>query len=226
MRSVNLKPDGTMLEELTRRYEVTWINDLPYMHLLEIDDKPLTGDALRKEQKRYDDAIAKKKDLGQSTRTKTDGYKVTKPSPGYDIALSPTYRLHEISLETADGRVNHVIEARLVPNPEDKPRCLWRFMFWISDKDHALVHALIDTSEDTSEACQNTRFEESYAMVDGLTKPIYRSARFNMPWKKGYMHVQDYEGFTGYRRFQTDVTIHPGGPVEDKALPPENQPPK
>ena len=42
----------------TTLYEITWIGDLPYMRVVELQGKPLKGQALADEQARYDQAVA------------------------------------------------------------------------------------------------------------------------------------------------------------------------
>jgi len=55
--SQNFNQKGNVLREITRRYEVIYIADLSYQHLLEINGKPLGGQDLADEQKRYEDAV-------------------------------------------------------------------------------------------------------------------------------------------------------------------------
>jgi hypothetical protein len=68
--NMNFNEKGKESADETHLYDVTYIGDLQYSRLLEIDGKPLTGKELAQEQERYDDAVREHSALDDAARAK------------------------------------------------------------------------------------------------------------------------------------------------------------
>jgi hypothetical protein len=64
----NFNEKGKKTADVTHLFEVTYIADLQYSRLLEVDGRELKGKALDEEQKRYDDAVKERSALDERAR--------------------------------------------------------------------------------------------------------------------------------------------------------------
>ncbi len=72
----NFNEKGKKTVDYTQLFEVTYIADLEYSRLLEVDGKPLKGRALEDEQKRYDDAVLERSALDGFARAKIQHHRM------------------------------------------------------------------------------------------------------------------------------------------------------
>jgi len=225
-RIVAFDPIGTKRSDVTRTFEVTWINGLPYLRLVKLNDQPLSAKDEKKEQKLYDQAVAQRHPLGLSERNKLGGYHQTPLDWNIHDVLGPNYLITENYVETSGDQVDHIVEARLLPAAESKSMCPWHYMFWISDKEPFIHRLSIDAAGDKSPLCHDTREETTYGLVEGVPKSLRSTIRFhfNNDVKNGTT-INDFT-YTNYRRFQTTVTIRSVGvPPPDPASQPASPSP-
>lgn len=220
-RTTNTEPDGTDLYSATELYEETWINDLPYERLLQVDGKPLSGQRAREEQARYDAAVAGRRPLGTDQRIR-----LNKAQPvGIDAdplrALSGSYTLRELAPEGA----LHVFVAE--PHGSLPDRCSWRYTFWVEDRPEPqtpsrtdqnppeneaapfLVRYRADVLNPTSETCAGAWQEVSYILVEGVQKPAHVRAHFFQMEAGDRITIDGDDTYSDYRRFTTHITIGP-----------------
>ena len=207
-------PDGPKVYDDARTYEITWIDNHPYFRLVKLQDQPLTAKEEKNEQKLYDQAVAKRKDLGAEKRNALAGLDTAKPDVDIHAVLTPAYTLTEISQQSTANGVENLIEGRLVPKAARKSVCPWRFQLWISEKDPMLTRYEADVPGDKTPACQDARNVVSYTLVDGLPKLSRLTIRFYPYAPIRSTSVADYI-YTNYRRFSTTITMHTGGVVDD-----------
>jgi hypothetical protein len=210
LRMSDVGRSGRLVHNTTRRYEVTYINDHQYMRLLEVDDKPLEGKDLEAEQKRYDKAIAKKKDLDSDKRSSSDDYVIEKRDFNIANLLTPEYTLKE--LPSTDPKL-HLLEADQIPGfKKRKEKCQWHVRLWITatdPKDPLLTRYLANTLDDKSDLCRNLAEERRYTLVDNLPKLAIEADRLNVQDDGRYHLVESTTAYTNYRRFGTTITISP-----------------
>ena len=175
----------------------------------------------RKTSKSYDQAVAKRKDLSQKKRVEMIGMKTIKPDADIHAVLTPAYTLTEISQHPVGDDIEHLIEARLVPNATRKSKCPWRFQLWVSEKNAMLDRYEADVPGDQTPSCHDAHDIVTYTLVDGLPKLSRLSTRFYPLAPSRETAVDDFL-FTNYRRFNTTVTMHTGEVVDD----PTPTPPK
>ena len=224
--TATLTPDGQKVYDDARTYEITWIDARPYFRLVKLQDQPLTDKEEKHEQKLYDEAIAKRKDLGEKKRWEMAGMQIAKSDIDIHAVLTPAYTLTEISQQPVGDDIIHLIEARLVPKAARKSSCPWRFQFWISEKNVMLDRYDADVPGDRTPSCQDARTIVSYTLVDGLPKMSRMSMRFYPYAPERAAAINDYL-FTGYRRFSATVTMRSGAEVDDSsAETPQQSPPQ
>jgi hypothetical protein len=188
-------------------YDVLYINDLPYEHLVRTDGAPLTGKDLADEKKRYDKAIAKKKDLGEKKRASADGYKLVKEDMSLESVLSPTYQLKSVAEHKTDVGMVDEIDATLLPGMKHSSKCAWHFQLFVGETDGVLYRFRADTPTDTSAACVGESEDVTFQVVDGLPKPKMESGRINVDEGYGYFASLNTARYSDYKRFHSTVTL-------------------
>lgn len=218
----NIGPGGRLQDFQTLKYETLYLNNSPYMRLLEKDGAPLTGSDLKAEQKRYNKAIAKKKDLGINQRADTDGYGIVKSDVPLTTVLDSSYTLQLADTALYNGDPVHVIDANPVPTVKRMSTCLWHVRFWVSDKTGDLVRYLADTKGDDREQCLGAYEDFRYIEVDGIPKTLSETTRFNLPSPAGdgtWRTSKSVARYSNYRRFGATITIHNGEVVPNDTNP-------
>lgn len=213
---------GRTHDVTTLRYEATYINGLLYMRMVEQNGAPLTGSALKDEQKRYEKALAKKKDLGAQKRASSDDYSIEKLDFDPEAVLTPAYTLSVIAAGRLKGELAHVIDAVPVPGVKHKSHCSWSLRFWLDDKSGNLLRYTADTGKDTTPQCANEGLEAQYTSIDGIPKMAMQAALTNVPDDHGnYYAAKSRATYTNYRRFGTSITIKTGDviPPDEPAAP-------
>jgi hypothetical protein len=224
LRIVTHSPDGLHAIQTMRSYEATWINDLLYLRLLGIDGKPLAGKDLADEQKRYDAALKKKRDLADKNRAHADGFTTSPVDFDLDALLTPAYMFAQISSTAAEDDTVHLVEATLIPKAKHPSKCPWSVRLWLSEKQGILLRygAFIPDSTPLGK-CSGELEEAKYALVDNQPEPTISALRFNVSFGPGFYTVDNYTIFTNYRRFTTSITLKPGTVVDEP--PPDATPP-
>jgi hypothetical protein len=214
----NIGRGGRTRDLSTRKYETTYINGHPYMRLLEKDGAPLTGKDLKDEQKRYDKAVAKKKDLGVEKRADTDDYSVLKPDFTLKSVLDSAHTLTVIDAGLVKDEPTHLIEATPIHGAKRTSTCPWHVRLWIADKTGNLRRYVADTAGDNRPECEKEIEDTRYIEVDGLPKISSSAARFNLPEGEGrYYTAKSVDTYTNYRRFGATVTIRNGDVIAPDA---------
>jgi hypothetical protein len=94
----NFNQKGKKTVDYTQLFEVTYIADLEYMRLLEVDGKALKGKALEEEQKKYDDAVRERSALDGFARAKIQHQRM----------LDARVKLRDLLTEYRSSSVEHV----------------------------------------------------------------------------------------------------------------------
>jgi hypothetical protein len=116
----NFNKKGKLTWEVTRLYDVIYIADREYQHLLEINGKPLTGRYLADEQKRNDDAVRERTALDADARAKLMHYKHKDASVDID-QLDTDYQSRIVELTQLNGRDCLLLDAVPLATATDTP---------------------------------------------------------------------------------------------------------
>lgn len=200
--------NGKVIAQSTKLFEDTWINDLPYKHLLELNGKPLTGKALADETARYDAAVADRRALDTKARAKLMGGKVFAVPPDYSSASNPLYSIEELP-PYACGKTT-CAHYRIAPAPgsEDKIKGQLRISeLWIerdTDKIAKFSYQLLrnegSAQKGSSALIEWGDVDGSRVVLHSLLTPIIRTVFQTVK-------ITTDNRYTQYRRFRTSVNI-------------------
>jgi hypothetical protein len=115
----NFDAKGRKFVDTTELFEVTYIGDLQYSRLMEVDGKPLSGKRLKKEQERYDAAVCNHSALDENARAKIQHREMRH----LDVSLDhfPTqYRSSLVAHADVDGRDCVLIDSTPLPEAPQK----------------------------------------------------------------------------------------------------------
>jgi hypothetical protein len=216
--------NGRVVYDVTHTYDVTWINDRPYWRLIALNDQPLPEKDQQNEQKLYDKAIAKHKDLGGDQRASMADITIFKNDGDLHMALGPLYTFTEKAHETnAAGVTEHLVEARLVPKAKPKSNCKWRFQFWITEPDDVVRRYVADVPDSKDPECANSRDQATFSIVDGVIKPARWSSRFYPEPGTGEAAIND-DLYTDYQWFSTSDSMGAATVTKPKTPAPDAPP--
>lgn len=202
---------GNLFVNTTTLYESTWIGDLPYLRVVEFQGKLLTGDALAKEQARYDQAVAQHKGLGRDARARILHQKLVKSNINLADLLTPAYSLTELRQETIAGSLTHVIDC--VPAPSADPlhtAATEHLQIWVTDSG-AILRKTFDVIADEPEMLRGGHGEFDFQLIDGNLLPKHDLLHFDVPRKGSIITVDVENTYTRFRRFNVSSTIVPAG---------------
>lgn len=205
--TVNTEPDGAVIYNATEKFEETWINDLPYLRLLEFNGKPLTGGSQREEQQRYDRAVAGRQPLGADERIRLADSRPVSLGVHAADALAPDFSLRELRQEGSPQGPVHLLEA--TGNPAKPALCRWRYQFWISGG--TLLRYRVDVSDTPPppDSCRGAFEDVTYQLFDGFSVKSHERIRLYLYEQHDRITVDGETTYSNYRRFSTTVTIGP-----------------
>jgi hypothetical protein len=187
-------------------YEYTWIGDLPYARIVELQGKPLQGKALAREQARYDQAVAGHGGLDLDTRRLLNNSLPFMSPLELDPFLTSTYTLSELRLETLAGNLTHVIDCTPAHSTDSAhPTATRHATLWITDSG-AILRDAYEVLADEPKSLHGSYGQDDFQLIDGNQLPQRNSFHLNAP--KGT--TGDFEQtFTGFRRFNVSSRIVP-----------------
>jgi hypothetical protein len=155
----------------TTLYEITWIGDLPYMRVVELQGKPLKGQALADEQARYDQAVADHSGLDMPARARIIHQTLGHSKIHIDDLLTPAYALTELRQETLAGHLTHLIDCVPVPSTDPAhPTATEHIQLWITDSG-AILRNITDLIADEPEELQGSHMQVDNQLIDGTLLP-------------------------------------------------------
>ena len=202
---------GTRFVNTTTLYEYTWIGDLPYMRIVERQGKPLTGDALAKEQARYDQAVADHSGLGLEARARIIHQTLVDPDIRLTDLLTPAYALTELRQETLAGNLTHVIDCVPVPSTGPlHPAATEHIQLWITGSG-AILRKITDVLADEPEVLQGSHMQFDSQLIDGTLLPQHELMHLYTPKVvKGSIILIDLERtYDRFRRFNVTSRVLP-----------------
>jgi hypothetical protein len=216
---------GTRFIDTTTLYEYTWIGDLPYMRVVERQGKPLTGNALVKEQARYDQAIADHNGLGQAARAKINRQTWVSLQIHLPDLLTPAYTLSELRPETLSGSLTHLIDCVPVPSTDPAhPTPTEHLQLWITGSG-IILRSITDVIADEPEVLQGSHLQFDNQLIDGTLLPQHELSHIYTPKvvKNAIVLIDVERTCDRFRRFNVTSRILPAN-AQPATPPPDPTP--
>jgi hypothetical protein len=208
--SQNFNQKGNVLREITRRYEVIYIADLSYQHLLEINGKPLGGQDLADEQKRYEDAVRERTSMDPATRAKLINNKHLGVAPRLGQILTQ-YRSRVVGTAELNGRSCLLIDSTPLETVADAPKRHLRI--WLDPQQKEFLRVDFDLLADEQGPLRGSSGSMSFIYIDGVPLDTVDHLDFVLPAKdknKSSARMINDQTFSNYRRFIPGSRTQPG----------------
>lgn len=203
--NVNFNEKGKKTADETQLYDVTYIGELQYSRLLEVDAKPLKGRHLAKEQQRYDDAVREHSALDDAARAKIL-HEVTK-SFGANVSLNDLSSKYE---NTITGRsspdVCNCIIVESSPLPGGPQRS---YKFWVDPKKQEARRINFVLLADEEDKLKGSTFDFQYTYIDGVPLVTHSVIDATILIDRKRVHVVTEHTYSNFRKFSVTTTILP-----------------
>jgi hypothetical protein len=177
----NRTPNGKLFLDSTTLYEYTWIGDLPYGRVVELQGKPLKGKALADEQARYDKAVADHGGLDVDARAKAKHYYLLDTELRLEPLLTPAYVVSELRLEGLAGSTTHVIDCIPAPSQDSAhPAATRHATLWIMDSG-AILRENYEVVADEPDRLHGSHGQADFQLIDGNQLPRHSFFHLNAP---------------------------------------------
>jgi hypothetical protein len=211
----NRNEKGKLFSDRLTLYEDTYIAELPYKRVVEVNGRPLAGGDLEQERARYDQAVAQRTGLDGAARAKLIHETVIDGKVHLTELLTPAYTLTELRRETmaqTNGAqlVTHVIEAKPVAESATKS-----FELWITDESPTVLRMVFDVVRDERNMLHGSHGQSDYQLIDGIALPTRQVVHFYYPNSGKTITVDVDHTYTRYRKFNTSARI-----IEEATKPP------
>jgi hypothetical protein len=213
---------GKVAKREIKQYDVTLLEGSPYRRLTGKDDRPLSPEETRQEQKKLDDSIAQRLKESPEARAKRiadwDKKRQREREPLTEIPDAFDFRI--VGEAQVDGHNVWVIEG--TPRPGYQARSTlaryfpkFRGKLWIDKADYQWVKVEGEVTDDISWGLFVARLNKGARLSIQMTrvndevwlpKLIEASGSARIALLKKF-NVQDDTSFSNYRRFQTESRI-------------------
>ena len=216
----NRNEKGKLYYDRTTLTETTYIADLPFDRLVEVDGKPLTGKALAEEQSRYDQAVHDRSALDASARARLDHQRLIKAGLPYS-QLTTRFHLTDLRTEEASAQPAHVIDATPIPSTNPAlPTESRHVRLWITSPAPGTTPHLLRADFDylTPEKIDGNEIEPgshgsiTFTLIDGVAVPAHielHSTVLAGGANGKPIQVDVDRTFSRYRQFTSTIRILP-----------------
>ena len=201
----NFNEKGKKTADITQLFEVTYIADLQYSRLLEVDGKALKGKALEAEQRRYDDAVRERSALDDNARAKIQ-HQVMKDA-GITVGPLRDYRNTVAERAVVDDRDCLVIDSDPVTSARRKS-----FRIWLDPAKEEMVRMEFTQLADEGDMLSGGSGSLEWTYVDGTPLLVRSHIDANSLNGKRWVHLIVDHDYSRFRRFSVTTTIVPVAP--------------
>ena len=203
--NVNFNEKGKKTADETQLYDVTYIGDLQYSRLLEVDGKPLKGKQLAKEQQRYDDAVREHSALDDAARAKIL-HEVIK-SLGANVKLSDLSSKYQNAIT---GRSSPDICDCVVIESSPLPGGLQRsYKFWVDSAKQEVRRVDFTLLAYEDDKLKGSTFSFEYTSIDDVPLVSHSVIDATIRNEKKSVHVVTEHTYSNFRKFSVTTTIVP-----------------
>jgi len=203
----NFNEKGKKTVDYTQLFDVTYIADLQYSRLLEVNGKALKGKALDAEQGRYDDAVHERSALDDMARAKIQ-HQVMKDA-GIVLGDLKSYRNTIVGHAAIDGRDCVVIDSTPIADAHHK-----RFKIWLDTAKGEMLRVEFTELADEGDMLSGGTGRLEWVYMDG-TPLVVRShvdANVFLGNKNTRVRVVVDHNYSNFRKFSVTTTIIPVAP--------------
>ena len=215
-RNRNFNTQGKLLIDETARYEVVFVEGLPYRRQIEQDGKQLAGKAAREEIERYQRAFEER---SRMTIDQKRSYLRRKHHVDIPLPLIPRlFTSSMVGAEQVDGRGTFVIDCKpredVHPSDEEERRALRkRVRLWIDRNDQIVSHMEATLIEDDAGFDKGTTARIDFSEVEGVWLPVRSDVEFQARDRLEKIRGETEETNSRFKKFHVDVRLLDGGEV-------------
>jgi hypothetical protein len=205
-RTVNFNEKGQPTADVNQVFEVTYIADLQYARLVEEDGRPLTGNELEAEQKRYDKAVRERAELDEKARAKMQ-HQMFKDT-GLDVAsLLTGYRNTALGREMVGDVDCVVIDSTPLSDAEHK-----HYREWVDAGEGRMMRLRFDQLADDGDMLAGGTGVLLWTYLEGT--PLMSEIHLDVKTKDGKKRVRIvvHHVYSRFRKFSVSTTILPVAP--------------
>jgi hypothetical protein len=206
-RTQNFNETGKKTADITQLFEVTYIADLQYSRLLEVNGRALKGKELDKEQKRYDDAVKDRSALDDSARAKIQ-HQIMKDA---GIVLGDLGGYRNTAVEHAEIGERKCVVIDSTPADAAKRK---QFKAWVDPERDEMVQLEFTQLEDDGDLLKGGTGRLEWTFMDGT--PLLTHSHLDVTTMNGRtkVHLLVDHTYTRFRKFSVTATIIPVDPDE------------
>jgi hypothetical protein len=220
-RNRNFSTHGKLLTDYSAKYEVIFVEGLPYRRQIEENQRPLTGPEAAQEQRRYDQAFAERSrmTLDQKRDYLKRPWNVDVPLPMLGSLFASTV----VGEDVVDGRPAIVVESiprsDVRPADEEERRALHkRVKLWIDREDLIVSRIEATLVADDAAMKKGTVARIDFFRKDGVWLPAQSDVRFEAVDDGEIVRGETMEVNDDFHRFHVDVRLlEPAEPAADPA---------
>lgn len=200
--TLNFNDKGKKTVDYTQLFEVTYIADLQYSRLLEVNGKALKGKPLDEEQKRYDDAVRERSALDDNARAKIQ-HQIMKDA-GIVLGDLKDYRNIVAEHASIDNRDCIVIDSTPLTTTRLK-----QYRYWFDPAKEEVLRVDFNQLSDTSDMLSGGTGRLEWIYMDGTPLLVHSHIDANtFLGKKRVRLVVDHD-YSRFRKFSVTTTIVP-----------------
>jgi hypothetical protein len=206
--NVNFNEKGKKTADETQRYDVTYIGDLQYSRLLEVDGKPLKGKRLAEEQQRYDDAVREHSALDDAARAKIQ-HEAMK-SFGFNLSLSDLTAKYKNTITehvTSAACECVLIDSTPLPGAPQKS-----YRFWVDSAKEEVTKIETTLLADEDGKLNGSKAILQFTYIDGIPLVALSHIDANIVMGKKQVRVVTDHIYSNFRKFSVTTTIVPVAP--------------
>ncbi len=209
-RNRNFSARGKLLADYTAKYEVIFVEGLPYRRQTEENQKPLSGQTAAEEASRYKQAFAERSHM--SVDQKRDylrrPWNVDVPLP----QLTSLFVNRIVGEESIDGRPAIVIDSRprpgVHPVGEEETRALRKQVkLWVDREDLVVSRVEATLIADDASMKKGTMARIDFFRRDGEWLPAHSDVQFQTLAGSQLIRGETIESNGGFQRFHVDVRL-------------------
>jgi hypothetical protein len=203
--NMNFNEKGKKSADETHLYDVTYIGDLQYSRLLEIDGKPLTGKQLAQEQERYDDAVREHSALDDAARAKI--LHQSMKNFGFSLSLSDLSAKYQNTI--AGHTTSEVCDCVIIDSTPLPGASQRRYRFWVDPAKEEVMTMESTVIADDGDKLKGSTFRLQYTYIDGSPLVSHSHIDATLLTGKKRVHVVTDHTYSNFRKFSVTTTIVP-----------------